>query len=162
MALADINIKATMNEYRPCTVFYEGKEYKALFHQWMTKEELLIKFKTNRRWDDMETMAIAIRENLICQTPNEQITKVRTLLALVELEDGSTREVPPGSVKFLDSKEKFAEYCWDEDKAETTDGPERRCETCKYWDTPIHVKPCFLCRHESYDVDKYPKWETRE
>ena len=160
MTLADIEIKATMNEYRPCVVFYEGKEHKALFHQWVVKEELLIKFKTNQRYDVMEKMAEAIRENLISQTPNEQVTKVRTLLALVELEDGTMREVPPGSVKFLDSKGRFEGYSWEQE--ETKPEVERKCKTCKYRDTLIFLEPCSSCGWESSSVGKYPKWEEKE
>lgn len=162
MALADIEIKATMNEYRPCTVFYEGKKYKALFHRWTDKEKMVVKFNRPYHPSHMESIKRHFEEAGIAP-PDTDVHIHRECCALVEFEDGRVELVPAESVIFLDSKEKFAEYCWDEDNTKTIDNFMHICETCKYYDTPINKEPCNVCIGKARSDNKHhPKWEARE
>lgn len=102
MASANIDIKATTNEYRPCMVKYNGEEKKGLFHRWIEKENLLIKFDSYLTGKHMlDIKQHCDNEHIIPGDCNAIV--IRNTLALVEFEDGTIGEVEPTNVRFLDS-----------------------------------------------------------
>lgn len=111
MALADSEIKATMNEYRPCLI---NGEIKALFHRWADKEKLILHFHEHMRPDHMASARNYFNE--IGAVPDDADLHIhRECCALVEFEDGEVRMVPAESVIFLDSKERFEGYSWEKE-----------------------------------------------
>ena len=91
--MAGINGKITIfnSEYRPCIV----KGRKALFHRWEEKAELHIGGRAVRTID--------------VDVPSGYL---KSMLAIIEYEDGNLTECYPYGVRFCDNK--FAEYAFPE------------------------------------------------
>ena len=109
MAMASgIDIRFHSAEYRQCTI--DGK--RALFHRWVEKDELLLNFNTFVKPDRMVKFTETYKEN--GYLPNGvELERIRTLVALVEFEDGTMKEVEALSVRFLDGREKFDTVRWE-------------------------------------------------
>lgn len=99
MAAMDGTITMTTAEYRPCYV----NEKKALFHRWIDKDEVLIKFSTFLSEDDIAEMLEIYRTKSILPS-NAGVEKVKTTFAIVEYEDGTIDEVRPQQIRFADDK----------------------------------------------------------
>lgn len=79
-------------EPRPCIVTIEGEPRPALFHLFST------------------TAYVIKPSPLMGGHPGGQISEPT---AIVEYEDGTVCAVSPSSVRFLDTKQKMAQYCWE-------------------------------------------------
>ena len=102
-----IDIRFHSAEYRQCTV--NGK--KALFHRWVEKDQLLIKFKGIFKDDRVSKLLDKYKADGVLPACVDT-ERLSGLMALVEYEDGTMEEVSPMSVRFLDSCEKFNEFFW--------------------------------------------------
>lgn len=96
------------DELRPCLV----NEKKALFHRWITEDQMFTKFFTRLRDGELEKQKIDIETNHVVPVQND-IEKITNTYALVEFEDGAIEKVKPEDVRFLDSGNKFQEYCFE-------------------------------------------------
>lgn len=87
-----------MSECRPCLV--DGK--KALFHKWVTEDELVLKCDAAFKVDRLTELVNQYHKTLTI--PHGMSTlKISSTFALVELEDGTIIKIKPLSIKFLDS-----------------------------------------------------------
>lgn len=81
------------NKLRPC--FVDGK--KALFHRWTDKEKLILqsKYIQSSRADSIDLDYFNYFDDGVT------LHKVKTIVAIVEYEDGTVAEVEPTSIKFV-------------------------------------------------------------
>ena len=86
-------IQVTYSEYRPC---YVDSDKRALFHRWETRSD------------------VCGSSPMVGGHCAGQISFVQ---GIVELEDGTVRQVSPGRIQFVDSDEKFCGVAWP-DKAD--------------------------------------------
>lgn len=108
MAKPDLTIKTS--EYRPC--FLEDGT-RGLFHRWEDKEQLMIKFNgVMLRTDKINDMVDKFKD-VGYLPPGVDSERFRQTLAIVELDNGSIKEVEPHKVRFADSQGKFDEICWE-------------------------------------------------
>ena len=96
------------DELRPCLV----NKKRALFHRWITEDQMFAKFFTRLRAEEQIKQKIDIETNHVVPVQND-IEKITNTYALVEFEDGAIEKVKPEDVKFLDSGNKFQEYCFE-------------------------------------------------
>lgn len=113
MSKVDYVIRATMNEYSPCLV--DGR--KALFHRWIDKEKLVVKFDSPTMPEKARNIMLNYRENGYLP-PTVFTNKISNTYGLVEFEDGHIEEVEPTTVRFIDHEKIFEEYCWPEYETE--------------------------------------------
>lgn len=104
MAGLNGTITISTGEYRPCIV--DGS--KALFHRWVNKEFLILKFDTMLKKEFIEQYRKVFEDSKIVPS-GAKTEKQMSVLGLVEFEDGTIKEVIPTSVKFLDSGNLFYE-----------------------------------------------------
>lgn len=88
-----------MSECRPCLV--DGKK-KALFHKWVTEDELVLKCDAHFRENRLAELVNRYHKTLTIPLGMSTL-KISSTFALVELEDGTIIKVKPLSIKFLDS-----------------------------------------------------------
>lgn len=95
-----IQVGLTDSEYRPCYVLErphrkgaieEEVKHKALFHKWTLEQEPISPGLT------------------VGSHPGGQLSRT---VALVELEDGTTRLVMPALLRFLDTEETMRQIAW--------------------------------------------------
>lgn len=149
MALANIDVKASTNEYRPCRVNYNGEEKQGLFHRWIEKEDLLIKFDS-----EQEKMGLGFLQGIKSDwidgnhiIPQCSVTeKIANTLALVEFMDGTIGEVEPTNVRFLDNEEKFEEHGVFRKFPDSETAFAKDCDSCLYEYRQIVDEPCINCR----------------
>lgn len=110
-AMSSIDIRFHSAEYRQCTV----NSKKALFHRWVEKDQLLIKFKGIFKDDRVSKLLDKYKTDGVLPACVDT-ERLPGLIALVEYEDGTIEEVSPMSVRFLDGGEKFNEMVWLEDE----------------------------------------------
>lgn len=88
---------------------------KALFHKWIDIDEVLVKINGCVSSDDLrkinEIIDTIITNNVYSSNFNTEVIK-RTY-AIVEYEDGTIDYVDPKSIRFIDGKSYFDDYCWD-------------------------------------------------
>ena len=98
------NITIT-HELRPCY----ANNRKALFHRWIDKEQLIIKFSEYLYKDTIMDIYREYRQSGLL--PNSCKTeKITMSFAIVEYEDGTVAEVEPLKIRFAD--EKIKEYAF--------------------------------------------------
>ena len=96
------------DELRPCLV----NEERALFHKWIVEDKMFVKFFRCFRAEELKRQKLNIEADQVVPVQND-IEKVTNTYALVEFEDGTINKVEPEDVKFLDSGNKFQEYCFE-------------------------------------------------
>lgn len=106
------------NEYRPCMITVGGIRRRGLFHKWIQEDRILYKFNSMR-----VAMSADYMKKLIEETDKSNImpgcmdiVKYSTLVAVIELEDGTVEEIEPEHIKFLDS-----DVCFKDTHPETID-----------------------------------------
>jgi hypothetical protein len=96
------------HELRPCYV--DGK--KALFHRWIDKETPIMKINAMLTEKALERIADKIKNGII--PPSGDVVLQKTVLGIVEYQDGTVAEVEPTSIIFADFE--FSEYAFKEIK----------------------------------------------
>lgn len=86
---------------------------KALFHRWIDKEKLVVKFDNPIMTDTARKIMQNYRVNGYLP-PNVFTNKISNTYGLVEFEDGHIEEVEPTSIRFVDHVKIFEAYCWPE------------------------------------------------
>ena len=131
----------TKNELRPCMVTtYSGigmqtkrEEKKAFFHKFITRAQPIAPSVVRGGHNGGQVIAP---------------------YALIELENGTVHEVETRDIRFLDTKERMAQYAWgDKEKQEAG-----LCETCKHYRTSLAKAPCCSCEDQNGFPDH---WEAR-
>lgn len=101
-------INITNSEYRPCYV--DGR--KALFHRWKDKESIVLKFNIITNYHERTKVLREYYESKIVPSMCD-IVKIKNVLGIVELEDGTIDEVEPTSIRFIDNK--MIDYVFDDE-----------------------------------------------
>ena len=88
---------------------------KALFHKWIDIDEVLVKINSCVSPNELrrinENIDTIITNNVYSSNYNTEVIK-RTY-DIVEYEDGTVEYVNPKSIRFIDGKPYFDDYCWD-------------------------------------------------
>lgn len=103
MAMANFTIKLDL---RPCYVDTK----KALFHRWISKETPIIKINAMLTEKALSRIASKVKDGII--PPGGDIVIQKTVLGIVEYEDGTVAEVEPTSIIFADDM--FDKYAFEE------------------------------------------------
>lgn len=96
-------------ELRPC---YVGGE-KALFHRWIEKETPFVKLPDMVSENETDRYLRAYNHKIIL--PRGDVVLQKTVLGIVEYDDGTVAEVEPTNIKFADNT--INEYAFNERKA---------------------------------------------
>ena len=106
-----MELKLVDDKHRHC---YASNK-KALFHKWIDIDEVLVKINGCVSSDDLrkinEIIDTIITNNVYSSNFNTEVIK-RTY-AIVEYEDGTIDYIDPKSIRFIDGKSYFDDYCWD-------------------------------------------------
>lgn len=106
-----MELKMKVENLRQCY----ANNRKALFHKWIDIDEVLVKLNGCVRPNDLrkinENIDTIITNNVYSSNFNTEVIK-RTY-AIVEYEDGTIDYVDPKSIRFIDGKSYFDDYCWD-------------------------------------------------
>jgi hypothetical protein len=92
------------SEYRPCIV----GDKNALFHRWIEKERVILKFNYPTKPWVMSLIRERFERDNVAPVESNLCT-VKNTFGLVEFEDGTIHEVDPKEIRFLDSRNVFHE-----------------------------------------------------
>lgn len=97
-------------ELRPCIC----NNKKALFHMWADKEQPLAKINAMLTDKALERILDKVKRGLI--PPPNDIVLHKTVVGIVEFEDGTVAEVEPSAIRFVDTEAIMSEYDFGERK----------------------------------------------
>lgn len=109
--------KLKLFDCRPCEINENRNVRRALFHMWTKEETLIAKLGCAISQDRINAAKERIFNERIMLANESPILNTVTF-ALVEFEDGSIAKVKPESVRFLDTDERFREYCAFDDRVD--------------------------------------------
>lgn len=106
-----MELKMKVENLRQCY----ANNRKALFHKWVENDEVLLKINGIVRLNVLKELNEHRNELISNNVYSSNCTPevIKRTYALVEFEDGTLDYIDPKSIRFIDGKSYFDDYCWD-------------------------------------------------
>lgn len=98
-------------ELRPCIC----NNKKALFHMWADEEQPFVKINAMLTDKALDRISSKIKDGIIPPYGGDVVT-VKTVVGIVEFEDGTVEKVKPSEIRFADTEAIMNEYDFGERK----------------------------------------------